>query len=136
MKTCTNCGSEKPTTDFPASYKRGPSSWCKQCYSADHQRRRNGLMFELDGIVRSGLQIRRKYGLSPEAYTALYRAQDGLCAICHSRPEGKLLVVDHNHLTGDIRELLCDACNWVIGHAREDRSILLSASDYLEKHNV
>lgn len=133
VHTCARCKETKPRIDFPLGNK---VSWCKSCYMADHQRRRESLMFELDGVIRSGLQIRRKYKMSPEAYIAIYNSQNGLCAICHTKPEDKLLVVDHNHDTNQVRELLCDHCNWMIGHARESIDVLISATNYLEKHNV
>lgn len=136
MATCSKCSCDKTPDEFPLHNGSPRLVWCKQCYMNDHQRRRNSLMFELDGVVRSGLQLRRKYGMSPEAYVAIYNSQNGLCAICGQKPEDRILVVDHNHTTGEIRELLCKFCNWTIGHAQENTSILASAIQYLEKHNV
>lgn len=132
-QTCAKCTELKPIQEFPvAKYV----SWCKACYMDDHQRRRSALLFELDGVMRSGLQLRRKYKMSIEAYIALYTAQDGHCAICLTKPEDRILVVDHNHETSAVRELLCSFCNWTIGHAKENPETLRLAAEYLEKHNV
>jgi hypothetical protein len=45
------------------------------------------------------------------------------------------LAVDHNHKTNAVRELLCHACNVLIGYARENPQILRAACEYLERHN-
>ncbi len=52
--------------------------------------------------------IRREYGLTREEYLALYRAQGGRCYVCR-RATGKTrrLGVDHDHLTGEVRGLVC-----------------------------
>ena len=43
--------------------------------------------------------------------------QDGKCAICgvSERKLGKPLCLDHNHITGEVRGLLCNNCNSGIG---------------------
>jgi hypothetical protein len=85
--------------------------------------------------------LRRYYGLTIAEYGEKLLAQNGVCAIC-KKPEtakigGKVkpLSVDHAHGTGAVRDLLCATCNHMLGHAREDREILLEAVRYLDKHN-
>ena len=43
------------------------------------------------------------------------------------------ICVDHDHKTGKVRGLLCHSCNTVIGHAKDDVSILNSAIVYLKE---
>lgn len=87
----------------------------------------------LSGVANSWRQFyrdaHRKYGLSPVQYRDLYVAQHGCCYICRKakgmNPDdpkgrgGRRLGVDHNHLTGDVRGLLCTGgdrtCNRIIG---------------------
>jgi len=82
----------------------------------------------------------RAYGLDPASYNAMIAAQKNCCAICAKEEtetrKGVLraLAVDHNHQTGQVRELLCTACNKLIGLANEDRDTLLAALRYLDKH--
>lgn len=83
----------------------------------------------------------RKFGITPEWFREQFAKQGGVCAIC-KRPETRKrmglihdLAVDHNHDTNAVRELLCHACNVLIGYAREDPNILRAAIDYLERHN-
>lgn len=91
-------------------------------------------------IRRSHLE--RKYGISLDAYRALFEAQGGVCAICGeedtSKPEfaGKLwsLAVDHDHATGKVRALLCARCNWAIGLLRESPEIMENAAAYIREH--
>ena len=57
-----------------------------------------------------------------EHYEQLLDSQDGKCAICDRPPDasntrGKgVLFVDHCHDSGDVRGLLCNDCNLIIGH--------------------
>jgi len=87
-----------------------------------------------------GATLKRKYGLSAEQYLAMLAQQGGCCAIC-GKPEtarwrGTLcrLSVDHDHTTGEIRGLTCRRCNSILGLAKDDKSILTRAIQYLQKH--
>lgn len=70
-----------------------------------------------------------------EAYDKIYAAQNGLCAIC-SKPEKEraYLSVDHDHITGKIRGLLCHQCNLMLGSARDNPSVLENAAGYLRRN--
>ena len=66
-------------------------------------------------------------------------AQGGVCKICGNPPKDKLggskepmLVVDHDHSTGQIRGLLCNNCNVAIAHAKDNPSILVAMANYLQ----
>lgn len=53
-------------------------------------------------------EIERKYGLSEAGYRALYKAQGGRCYVCRKASgKARLLGVDHDHLTGEVRGLVC-----------------------------
>jgi len=78
-------------------------------------------------------RLRRIYDLSLEDYNRILAAQGGACAICGSGSETKL-VVDHDHVTGLNRELLCDPCNNLLGRALDSPAILYLAIRYLVKH--
>jgi len=58
-----------------------------------------------------------KYGITEDDYEILLASQQGRCGICGKSifENGKLLAVDHDHLTGEIRGLLCSSCNLGIG---------------------
>jgi hypothetical protein len=75
------------------------------------------------------------YGLTLEQYDALLAAQGGVCAIC-CKPSTIRLAVDHDHLTGRLRGLLCFRCNAGLGNFGDDTDALASAVAYLGKGRV
>lgn len=91
-----------------------------------------------------------RYGWTPgkvrEEWEAVFRAQGGKCAICR-RPfrlqiggsgNGRMPATDHNHLTGEIRGLLCGGsldpktCNRMIGFHKDNPQVFRNAAEYLE----
>ena len=82
-----------------------------------------------DPALRSG-ELKRRYGLSAAEYEALLAEQGGVCAICRKRSEERLCV-DHCHLTGTIRGLLCRKCNTALGYLKDDQASLVAALAYL-----
>lgn len=79
-----------------------------------------------------------KYGITPAGFDELLASQDGVCRICAS-PDPKMkrakrLYVDHCHLTGKIRGLLCFKCNTMLGNAEDQPERLRAAAEYLEAH--
>lgn len=75
-------------------------------------------------------RIKGKYGITIEQYDAMMAAQDGRCAICGVLPT-RHLCVDHDHETGEVRGLLCEPCNFALGHMADDVDRLLAAAAYL-----
>lgn len=55
---------------------------------------------------------KNKYGISKEYCIFLFKKANNKCEICG---EGKIITLDHNHDTGDIRGILCSPCNLKIG---------------------
>lgn len=79
---------------------------------------------------------RYHFGLTRVEYDRMYQIQEGACAICrkHQTEFKKRLAIDHNHKTGRVRGLLCDACNHLIANAKENTCILQATIQYLLKH--
>jgi len=87
--------------------------------------------------LRQGL---RTYGLTLEQYDTLVEVQGGRCAICREAPTGRnrnerRLHVDHDHVTGRVRGLLCLMCNRGIGMLRDRADLAQSAADYLRRQS-
>ena len=78
----------------------------------------------------------KEYGLSIEEFQEMERKQDYVCAICRKpnmiKDEEIRLCVDHNHTTGEVRGLLCNACNALLGMAKDNVETLLSSIEYLK----
>lgn len=75
---------------------------------------------------------RYTYGITPEEVLDKLNRQSGNCAICDVSIVD-YWHVDHNHNTGQVRDLLCNRCNLMIGMADEDPEILNRASAYVWK---
>jgi hypothetical protein len=81
-----------------------------------------------------------RFGLTVDQFIQKLEYQDGVCAICH-RPETRVarsgnvvrLSVDHNHETGEVRDLLCHYCNAAFGMLREDPTIIANMLAYARK---
>lgn len=83
--------------------------------------------------------LMQKYKITEEQYTDMLKVQNGCCAICGTdKPTGKwkVFAVDHNHKTGQVRELLCNECNRGIGLLKDDSELLQKAANYILKHDV
>jgi hypothetical protein len=79
---------------------------------------------------------RKKYGISFTEKLEMLTAQGGMCSICKTKKPGTKheWVVDHDHKTNAVRQILCHPCNLLLGAARDDITILQRAIDYLKFH--
>lgn len=83
--------------------------------------------------VSKGRVYRRPRGARPvtkEEFDRILARQGGTCALCR-RPQKSGLFVDHDHLTGEIRGLLCAGCNSGLGHLGDTAESLYRAYRYL-----
>lgn len=76
--------------------------------------------------------LRCRHGIGIADFDRLLAAQGGKCAICRTR---KARDVDHSHVSGKVRGLLCHGCNVGLGFFRERSESLLRAVDYLEAYH-
>jgi hypothetical protein len=81
-----------------------------------------------------------KYGITKQEYDLLIEIQNGCCAIC-GQPEHIInkrtqtlrpLSVDHCHITGHIRALLCHKCNRQLGIYENNYHRF---TEYLRRHS-
>lgn len=71
----------------------------------------------------------RERGIDMEKYQQMVDERCGRCDIC-----GDAMMpacVDHDHITGQVRGLLCDNCNVGIGRLKDRHDIVSRAADYL-----
>jgi hypothetical protein len=76
----------------------------------------------------------KKYGLTADDYSEMLKAQNGKCAICKKPDKTRNLAIDHCHLTGKIRGLLCAKHNMGLGYFDDSISILKEAIEYLKTY--
>jgi hypothetical protein len=81
---------------------------------------------------------KRTYGLKIDDYNLILKKQNNKCSICGKELKkgsgGRAL--DHCHITGKIRGILCMKCNTSLGLVEENINILQSMITYLELHKT
>ena len=75
-------------------------------------------------------RVEQTYGLTAEQYEALLAHQGGVCAICGGERRYRLNV-DHDHVTGRVRGLLCRRCNKLLRDVRDNSVVLARAAHYV-----
>jgi|SRR6185369_1547631 len=143
MVVCKTCGVDKSPDDFyrQARGVKGLRPDCKSCHStkrrADYAAGRGSR-----GRDASYEQLlKREYGITLADYNAMLRRQAHRCAICR-RPETvrikrtgelKRLAVDHDHVTGAVRGLLCHRCNVLVWALEDNHTTLAAIGAYIEE---
>jgi hypothetical protein len=89
-------------------------------------------------LAHPEVELRRcckKAGITLE----VYNAQPKECSICHSTNPGtrkdkplKSWPIDHDHITGKFRGLLCSSCNLALGLLNDDPKRCRAMAEYLE----
>lgn len=77
--------------------------------------------------------LRKCYGLAITDYMDMAERQNNACAVCGRVPTRELLMVDHDHITGKIRGLLCRPCNMGIGFLGDNLDGVKKAINYLAR---
>lgn len=87
----------------------------------------------LKSVYKTCNYMVKKYNISAKEYTLLFKLQEGKCAVCkiHQIKLKKRLSVDHCHITGKVRGLLCPSCNTGLGFFKNDKHNLQNAINYL-----
>lgn len=81
------------------------------------------------------LWMKYNYDITQEQYDKMLADQGGVCAICKkTNRKNKRLCIDHCHKTDKVRGLLCDDCNLMLGHSKDNEDVLREAISYLERN--
>ena len=128
-KRCTRCKQIKHVNDFrlvanDAHLRRAS---CTSCQNSHRQKS----YYKKD--------IFNKYGITIDDYNAMLAQQNGKCKVCGSdnsvgnRRMTMPLCIDHCHITGKVRGLLCSKCNMGIGNFDDSVERLEAAVSYLNQ---
>ncbi|SRR5258708_2337526 len=137
QRYCRQCQAYKPITDFHNFATKYAPSLCKFHYREMRKNRKRdyALEYKKHGRAHGRINYLNYRHRTLEEYETSLNKQFGLCAICGKPPkQGRRLCIDHCHKSGVIRQLLCDACNHLLGCAQDDPEILRKAIDYLKLH--
>lgn len=135
---CSSCGIEKPNSEYgkvnQKNRKRLFRSRCVECLRKDSKK-------NYSTEKSRNKHFKRVYKIDIFKYNELFKNQGGKCLICEKHFESdklyskERLVVDHCHITGKVRGLLCCNCNTAIGMMNENINSLKNAIIYLLKSN-
>ncbi len=130
-KECNICEKVKSISQFSKSNltKSKIRGECRDCTNKTKRR-----IYSENKEKARLYSIKKRHNISPKQYYALVKKQEGLCAICHtplSSLNRKAIHIDHCHATGKVRGVLCNQCNWGLGHFRDSVLYLDAAKQYL-----
>lgn len=108
-------------------------------YSERHkQRRKDPSVFEREEFLKRTIRLRKLYGITQEDYEQLLIDQDGGCAICGTKSPGnkrsRYFMIDHCHVSGEVRGLLCVACNVRLGQLESNKEVVLKTIKYAQRN--
>lgn len=99
----------------------------------EHKSKKQKFWYEENKDKARNSQLIRHFGITLEEYNELLKKQNNVCAICGSSSGEKSFSVDHDHITGKVRGLLCRGCNVGIGNLKDDPELLEKAIIYIKK---
>lgn len=117
----------KPYAQIPTCHperKHHVHGLCYECWVVSDKRKIQYRAKVSDPVYKEQLRhqqrtnkLKRHYGITPEEYERLLQTQNGVCALCQTeKPAKNALPVDHDHVTGKVRGILCIPCNRALGY--------------------
>jgi len=119
QKCCIDCKQFKSLDEYYDN-KTGKTSVCKDC---SHMRASK---------YHKNTYRYAKYGITKEQFDELFKNQEGKCPICKTELKEEIHI-DHDHLTGQVRGVLCGKCNKGLGQFNDNIESLTNAIKYLSK---
>ena len=135
VKTCKHCESVKDDSCFYRFFDKWTNKYylsarCKPCHQEYKQSNKN------TPRNRKAEKLQLRYALTYEQWEDMRYAENYRCMICGISEDeiDKRLDVDHCHKSGKVRGMLCNPCNTMLGHARDNLAILEAAVKYLKTY--
>lgn len=141
-KVCSVCKTEKKLSEFnKGGAKYNLSSWCRDCEKLHHKKNSSRIKIQRkewrtknkeytsaynkewydknlkhDKKRQKEKNLKHYFNLTLEQFEDMVKQQNGECKICEVRLDmGKGTHVDHDHITGGVRGILCHPCNTKLG---------------------
>lgn len=147
MKHCKKCKLTFDYSNFSKDkrQKDGYFYYCKACCKEKDKERYIKNSDDLCQVAKEhysknkqkvkNRNLQKTYGLSLEDFNKMREYQQYSCKICgiHEEKTYRGLFVDHCHESGKVRGLLCKDCNFMLGLAKDNESILTEAIAYLAR---
>lgn len=150
-KICRMCGKNKSRDEYTVRAS-GPRTghlapYCKPCSvkkSCEAYAGRHSNDDTLYRRVEWPAKLKRLYGITVDDYNRMLLEQGGGCALCGStnpvvgnrnykRTNRTAFDVDHCHVTGKVRGLLCTRCNRLVGLANDSAETAMNLVNYLTR---
>lgn len=171
-KVCPLCREMKPISCYHRNKSNvsGFASYCKDCSkimgqikyaknkgtinaknSAWYQKHKDRIQREQKERIKNNpgmlreRELKRRFGLTLDAFADLLREQNYRCAACGTTEPGGYYnqwTVDHDHACcagrktcgSCIRGILCVVCNVTLGNSRDDAERLMGLAKYLDRY--
>lgn len=99
-------------TRWQREYYRANREKCRESSRLSKARRTEALGEEFMRRRAKNYNLQHKHKITLAQYERILADQGGCCAICGGASTGKLgFHVDHDHVTGNVRGILCGPCN-------------------------
>jgi recombination endonuclease VII len=121
---CISCGKKHHYT----------GNKCERCSESIADARKHGNR-KLNAKRRGYAPISLTIHELKEAINKALIDQNNCCAVCRISFDKTKYVVDHNHVTGKFRGLLCNHCNWMEGLAKTPE-VCLRMAEYIKNDGV
>ena len=83
------------------------------------------------------VNLKQRFKITLLEFVFIYLKQGQHCALCLKKDSGLsgagLLHVDHDHISGEVRGLLCQDCNVGLGYANDSQDTLKVGIKYLKR---
>ena len=129
---CSSCYHKEP--DQAKRRRKWQNEWAKK-NKAKVRAYAQALYVKHRVRILANNKVRRQwklYEITQEQYDKMFEQQHGVCYICFSPPNRQGLNIDHDHITGRVRGLLCWFCNKYIVCGPNTPELLARAIEYLK----
>lgn len=122
-------------------YKKKKREYDDQRYNSNKEqiKQKRRVYYHCNREKAKNYLLKRKYNITLNDYLKKWSEQNGKCAICQKgqfpfeKMFDRVLVLDHDHKTNQVRGLLCNSCNRALGLLKDNPVFTQNATTYLNQ---